>query len=199
MSRPLLPNTGPGARERILNTAYDLFAQRGIRAVGVDEVIERAGVAKATLYRHFPSKDELVLGFLEERERRWTHDRVESGALQRGITPEEQLLAIFDVFDDWFREEWSGRDQFEGCSFVNVLLELGPKHPAGEASLRHLENIRSIVRRLAAEAGLRDPANFARSWHILMKGSIVLAAAGDVDAAQRAKAMARLLIEAHRG
>ena len=199
MSRPLLPNTGPGARERILNTAYDLFAQRGIRAVGVDEVIERAGVAKATLYRHFPSKDELVLGFLEERERRWTHDRVESGALQRGITPEDQLLAIFDVFDDWFREEWSGRDQFEGCSFVNVLLELGPKHPAGEASLRHLENIRSIVRRLAAEAGLRDPANFARSWHILMKGSIVLAAAGDVDAAQRAKAMARLLIEAHRG
>jgi AcrR family transcriptional regulator len=199
VGRPLSAKTGPDARERILNTAYDLFAQRGIRGVGVDEVIERAGVAKATLYRHFPSKDELVLGFLEERERRWTHERVEAGALQRGITPEDQLLAIFDVFDDWFREEWSDRDQFEGCSFVNVLLELGPKHPAGEASVRHLENIRSIVKGLAEEAGLREPANFARSWHILMKGSIVQAAEGDVDAAQRAKAMARLLIEAHRG
>jgi AcrR family transcriptional regulator len=199
MGRPLSTRSRPDARERILNTAYDLFAQRGIRGVGVDEVIARAGVAKATLYRHFPSKDELVLGFLEERERRWTRDRVESGALQRGITPEEQLLAIFDVFDDWFREEWTDRDQFEGCSFVNVLLELGPKHPAGEASVRHLENIRSIVSGLAEEAGLREPANFARSWHILMKGSIVQAAEGDVDAAQRAKAMARLLIEAHRG
>jgi AcrR family transcriptional regulator len=199
MGRPLAAKTRPDPRERILNTAYDLFAQRGIRGVGVDEVIERAGVAKATLYRHFPSKDELVLGFLEERERRWTRERVESGALQRGITPEEQLLAIFDVFDEWFREEWSERDQFEGCSFVNVLLEMGPKHPAGEASVRHLENIRSIVSGLAEEAGLREPANFARSWHILMKGSIVQAAEGDVDAAQRAKAMARLLIEAHRG
>jgi AcrR family transcriptional regulator len=199
MGRPLSENMRTDARERILNTAYDLFAQRGVRAVGVDEVIERAGVAKATLYRHFPSKDELVLGFLVERERRWTRERVESGALQRGITPEEQLLAIFDVFDDWFREEWSNRDQFEGCSFVNVLLELGPKHPAGEASVQHLANIRSMVSGLAEEAGLRDPGNFARSWHILMKGSIIQAAEGDVDAAQRAKAMARLLIEAHRG
>src|SRR6202022_3351081 len=121
----------------------DLFAQRGVRGVGVDEVIERAGVAKATLYRHFPSKDELVLGFLQERERRWTRDRAESGPLQRGVTPDEQLLAIFDVFDEWFREEWSNRDQFEGCSFVNVLLEMGPKHPAGEASVQHLANIRS--------------------------------------------------------
>jgi AcrR family transcriptional regulator len=199
MGRPLSAKTEPDARERILNTAYDLFAQRGVRGVGVDEVIERAGVAKATLYRHFPSKDELVLGFLAEREQRWTRDRVEAGALARGSTAEEQLLAIFDVFDDWFREEWSNRGQFEGCSFVNVLLEFGPKHPAGEASVQHLENIRAIVSGLAAEAGLRDPASFARSWHILMKGSIVQAAEGDVDAAQRAKAMARLLIESHRG
>ena len=199
MPRQIATKPEGSARERILSTAYDLFSQRGVRGVGVDEVIERAGVAKATLYRHFGSKDELVLGFLEERERRWTRDRVESGALKRGATPEEQLLAIFDVFDDWFREEWSSRDQFEGCSFVNVLLELGSKHPAGAASVKHLENIRTIVSGLAEEAGLRDPADFARSWHILMKGSIVQAAEGDVDAAQRAKAMGRLLIEAHRG
>jgi len=90
---------GAGARERILGTAYELFSRRGVRAVGIDEVIERAGVAKATLYRHFHSKDELVLAFLDLREQRWTRDFVEAGALSRGSGPEERLLAIFDVFD----------------------------------------------------------------------------------------------------
>jgi AcrR family transcriptional regulator len=181
------------ARERILESAYDLFARRGIRSVGIDEVIERAGVAKATLYRHFPSKDDLVLAFLERREQRWTREWVETEAKRRGSNPEEQLLAIFDAFDEWFR-----RDDFEACSFINVMLEMGPQHPAGSASVHHLENIRSIVRRLAEEAGLRDPGPFAHSWHILMKGSIVAAAEGDLEAAQRAKAMARLVLEHHR-
>jgi AcrR family transcriptional regulator len=181
------------ARERILESAYDLFARRGIRSVGIDEVIERAGVAKATLYRHFPSKDDLVLAFLERREQRWTREWVETEAKRRGSNPEEQLLAIFDAFDEWFR-----RDDFEACSFINVMLEMGPQHPAGSASVHHLENIRSIVRRLAEEASLRDPGPFAHSWHILMKGSIVAAAEGDLEAAQRAKAMARLVLEHHR-
>jgi AcrR family transcriptional regulator len=183
----------PGARDRILTAAYELFASRGIRDVGVDEVIERAGVAKASLYRHFPSKDDLVIAFLELREERWTLDWVEAQARRRGTTPEEQLLAIFGLFDEWFH-----RDDFEACSFINVLLEMGPAHPAGRASVQHLANIRSIVRKLAEEAGLREPESFARSWHILMKGSIVSAAEGDADAAQRAKSMARLLIEQHR-
>jgi AcrR family transcriptional regulator len=183
----------PEARERILDTAYELFSCRGVRSVGVDELIEHAGVAKATLYRHFPSKDELVLAFLERRERRWTLDWVEAEARRGGSTPEEQLLAIFDAFDGWFR-----RDDFEACSFINVMLEMGPDHPAGRASIQHLENIRSIVQRLAEEAGLRDPDSFARSWHILMKGSIVSAAEGDTEAAQRAKSMARCLLDEHR-
>jgi AcrR family transcriptional regulator len=184
----------PQARERILDTAYELFSRHGIRAVGVDEVIQRAGVAKATLYRHFPSKDELVLAFLRRREQVWTIDWVEAEAKRGGSTPEEQLLAIFDAFDGWFR-----RDDFEACSFINVMLEMGPEHPASTASIGHLENIRSIVQRLAEEAGLRDPDSFARSWHILMKGSIVSAAEGDSEAAQRAKAMARCLLDEHRG
>jgi len=181
------------ARERVLDTAYELFSRRGIRAVGVEEVIERAGVAKATLYRHFPSKDALVLAFLERREERWTRGMVEAEARRRGATPEEQLLAIFDVFDEWFRTE-----DFDSCSFINVLLELGADHPAGRASIDHLSNIRSIVRQLADEAGLRDTDALARSWHILMKGSIVSAAERDLDAARRAKAMARELLEHHR-
>jgi AcrR family transcriptional regulator len=185
--------TGVSARQRILDASYELFSQRGIRAVGVNEVIDRAGVATATLYRHFPSKDHLVLAFLEMREQRWTHGLVEAGAQRRGSDPEERLLAIFDVFDDWFH-----REDFEACSFINVLLEMGPRHPAADASVEYLEHIRSIVRRFADEAGLRDTESFARSWHILMKGSIVSAAEGDREAARRGKAMARLLIDQHR-
>jgi AcrR family transcriptional regulator len=183
----------PGARERILDGSYELFSRRGVRDVGIDEVIEAAGVAKATLYRHFSSKDELVLAFLERREQLWTREFVEAGADSRGATPEERLLAIFDVFDEWFR-----REDFEACSFINVLLEMGAGHPAGGASMRHLENIRAIVSRLAREAGLRDPVSFAHSWHILMKGSIVAAQEGDVEAARRAQSMGRLLIDEYR-
>ena len=97
-----------------------------MRDVGVDEVIASAGVAKATLYRHFPSKDDLVLAFLERREQRWTHEWLEAEAKRRGTTPEERLLAIFDVFGEWFR-----RDDFEACAFINVLLEMGTEHSPG--------------------------------------------------------------------
>jgi len=182
------------ARDRILASAYELFSRKGIRAVGIDEVITRADVAKATLYRHFASKDELVLAFLREREQLWTKDWVEAEARRRGDTPEEQLLAIFDLFDEWFQ-----RDDFEGCSFINVLLEMNDREtPVGRASAAHLANIRSIVAGLAEEAGLDEPEQFAHSWHILMKGSIVAAGEGDRDAAKRAQAMGRLLIAQHR-
>lgn len=181
------------ARERILSAAYDLFAQRGVRDVGIDEVVERAGVAKATLYRHFSSKDALVLAFLERREQRWTIGLVESEARRRGSTPDERLLAIFDVFDDWFQSVG-----FDACSFINVLLEMGSEHPLGKASIGHLRNIRTIVTQLATEAGCTEPAELAHSLHILMKGSIIAAAEGDALAAKRAKAMARRLVDQHR-
>jgi AcrR family transcriptional regulator len=187
--RPNIP-----ARERILETAYDLFSRRGIRGVGVDEVIERAAVAKATLYRHFSSKDELVIAFLARREELWTKGYVETEARRRGETPEARLLAIFDVFDEWFHE-----DGFDGCSFINVLLEIAdPGHPIARATVGHLENIRDILRTLATEAGLRDPDGFARKWHILMKGSIVSAGEGDLDAAKRAQEIGRLLLAEYR-
>jgi AcrR family transcriptional regulator len=182
------------ARDRILSSAYELFSHHGIRAVGVDEVIKQAQVAKATLYRHFASKDDLVLAFLQQREQLWTKEWVEAEARRRADTPEEQLLAIFDLFDEWFN-----REDFEGCSFINVLLEMNDrKTTLGGASAVHLANIRSIIRQLATEAGLRDPEQFAHSWHILMKGSIVAAGEGDRDAARRAQAMGRLLIAQYR-
>ena len=179
------------ARERILAASYELFSKRGIRAVGTEEVLTNAGVAKSTLYRHFPSKEELVMAFLQRREQRWTREYVEAEARRRGSTPRERLLAIFEVFDEWFH-----RDDFEGCSFVNVLLEMGDlDSPLGKASAAHLEYIRSVVRTLAEEAGVHDSETFAHSWHILMKGSIVAAGEGDELAGRRAREMGEDLLD----
>lgn len=178
------------ARERILETAYALFSRSGIRAVGVDTVVAESGVAKMTLYRHFPSKDDLVLAFLERREELWTRGWVEAETGRRASSPGERLLAIFDIFDEWFH-----RDDFEGCSFINVLLEMDDReHVIHTAAARHLANIRAFVRGLAKEAGVRDPETFARQWHTLMKGSIVAAGEGDKDAARAAKEVAKLLL-----
>ncbi|MEB4210905.1 TetR/AcrR family transcriptional regulator [Mycobacterium sp. 94-17] len=186
------PSASP--RERVLTAAYDLFSRRGIHAVGTDEVIARAGVARATLYRHFATKNDLVLAVLKRREELWTDGLIDEQSRRRGNTPEEQLLAIFDVMHDWFQQ----RDGCEGCSFINVLLEVGPDHPAGQACITHIEHVRDIVRRRAVAAGLIDVEDFASSWHILMKGAIILAAVGDLDAALRARKMARSLIDEHR-
>jgi AcrR family transcriptional regulator len=194
MTTPEVTPPAASARERLLSAAYELFSRRGIRAVGTDEVIERAGVARATLYRHFATKDDLVLAVLKRREEIWTHGLIEAQSEERGNTPEEQLLAIFDVMHDWFQL----RDGYEGCSFINVLLELGADHPAGRASVAHIDHVRDIVRRRAFAAGLTEVEDFAWSWHILMKGAIILAAVGDLGAAQRAQKMARTLIDQHR-
>jgi AcrR family transcriptional regulator len=180
-----------GARGRILDAAYELFSKRGIRAVGTEEVLAKAEVAKSTLYRHFASKEELALAFLQRREQLWTREFVLAEARSRGSTPREHLLAIFDVFDEWFQ-----RDDFEGCSFINVLLEMGDlDSPLGKASAAHLEYIRSAVRTLAEEAGVQDSETFAHSWHILMKGSIVAAGEGDKLAGKRARAMGEDLLD----
>jgi len=180
-------------RDRIVNSAYDLFARRGIRDVGINELISNSGVAKATFYRHFASKNELVLAFLEKRDQVWTANAIMGEARRRADAPEQQLLAIFDVFTDWFH-----RTDFEACSFINVLLEMGASHPLGRASIDYLAKIRGHVKQLADEAGLQRIDDFSRSWHILMKGSIISAAEGDLDAAQRARRLGMWLIADHR-
>lgn len=177
------------ARERIVRAAYPLFVQHGIRDTSVEQVREAAGIPAVEFDRLFGSRDELAVAFLEMRESEWTVGIVEAGARSRGTTPEGVLLAIFDVFDEWFH-----RDDYEACTFINVLLEMGKGHPLGQASVAHLLHIRTLVSTLAAEAGLRDPEEFALSWHILMKGSIINAVEGDRSAALRARAMAEDLI-----
>lgn len=172
-------------------TAYQLFSRRGVRAVGVDTIINQAKVAKMTLYRYFPSKDDLVLAFLERRQQLWTEQWLEPAVMARASTAGDRLLAVFDVFDGWFQ-----RDDFEGCSFINVLLEIAePANVLRVASAAYLANIRTFLRSLATEAGARDPDDFARKWHILMKGCIVAAGEGDRTAARRARVVARLLLD----
>jgi AcrR family transcriptional regulator len=177
------------ARERIMVVAYDLFCRHGIRAVGVDTIIEHSGVAKMTLYRHFGSKDALVLAVLDRREELWTREWLQAEVMRRATDPADRLLAIFDVFDGWFR-----RRSFEGCLFINALINFLSKHPIHKASREQLVRIRSFIEGLASEAGVADPASFARQWHILMKGSNVAAGEGDVDAALRAQAIGKLLL-----
>ena len=116
--------------------------------------------------------------------------RFEQEARVLGTLNHPNLLAIFDVFHDWFQK----REDFDGCSFINVLLELGAAHPARQASIQYLDTIRTIVRERAEAAGLVDVDDFARSWHILMKGSIIAATEGDLQAARRAQAMGRSVI-----
>src|ERR1035438_1843037 len=93
------PATRDTGRERVGRAAYELFSKDGVRAVGVDAIIAHAGTAKMTLYRNFPSKDDLIIDFLQRRERLWTREWLEAESQRRGVTPRQQLLAIFDVLD----------------------------------------------------------------------------------------------------
>lgn len=177
-------------RERLLAAAYDLFAANGVNQVGIDTILGKSGCAKASLYSNFRSKTGLAIAFLERREALWTRGWLEARINRPGATPEERLLAIFDVFDGWFHEK-----SFEGCSFVNVLLESRAESPVRRAASRHLSRIRAIVRGLARKAKLREPEKFAQCWHMLMKGSIVSAGEGNRNAARDAKRAAHLVID----
>lgn len=174
--------------------AYDLFGHRGIRDVGIAELILRAGVAKATFYGHFTSKDELVLAFLERCHQNLTVEQIVAECRKSSEDPVTQILTIFDVLDGWFRQ-----DDFQACAFVSTMLAVGPTHPLGEASISYLAEVRAFMRALAEEAGLDRPDVFARSCHILTKGSIISAVEGDREAAVLAKRMAVSLISAHGG
>ena len=188
-----MPVSG-STRERILDAAYELFSRHGTQSVGINAVIEHAGVAKRTLYRHFQSKDELVVEFLRLREERWTKNWLQGEVERRATAPDERLLAIFDVFHDWFQ-----REDMEGCSFINVLLEVDDRtSPVRHATVEHLAAIREFLAALAREAGIEDAEAFARRWHILMKGSIVSAQEGDLEAARRAQEVGRVLLERER-
>jgi len=176
--------------DRLLAAAYDLFTHHGIAQVGIDAVIAKSGCAKASLYNQFGSKEGLALSFLELREALWTREWLQAEIMRRATTPEGRLLAVFELFDEWFEQS-----DFEGCTFVNVLLESAPGSPIRQAAADHLTKVREIMLPLAEAAGLQDPERFTRVWYMLMMGSIVSACEGDQQAAREVSGAAKILLE----
>jgi AcrR family transcriptional regulator len=186
------PSTGNrlSARERLLAAANDLFYDEGIHAVGIDRVIEQAGVAKASLYNTFGSKDELVRAYLQSRHVRST-ERI-ARALQRHDAPRERLLAVFDAQAELFADP-----AFHGCAFANATAETRPGSNAMEAVEDYRNWMRSLLTELSEQAGAADPARLARQLHMLYDGSMQSARMdGDTGAAVAARAAAEVLLDA---
>lgn len=156
--------------ERILATASELFYQKGIQHVGINEVIANSDVAKRTFYKHFPSKDKLILEVMLYREKQWLQWFEESVA-QRGKTAKDKLLATFDVLGEWYAQP-----DFRGCPFINAVLELAnANHPAHHVSVTLREAIRTHVMKLATAAGVREPHAFSQQYLLLIGGASLMA------------------------
>jgi AcrR family transcriptional regulator len=152
------------ARERILLTAHDLFYRQGIRSTGIDTVIARAGVTKVTFYRHFKSKNDLIVAYLEYRHERWM--RWFTAALQRhGGT----LQALVPTMAEWFRSP-----EYRGCAFINGVSEIAPALPqVTEITRRHKAEMQQAIAALLPDVRRRQTV--ARSLALVIDGSIVQA------------------------
>jgi AcrR family transcriptional regulator len=153
------------ARDRILRAAAELFYRDGILATGVDALIERANVAKATFYRHFPSKDLLVLAWLRGPDARWI-DWVVPEVERRAGSPLERLIVFWDVLGDWLEAHG-----FVGCPFLNTLVEIrDPEAPARREIEAFVNEVEAHLGRTAAAAGLQDASELARRMRYLAMG-----------------------------
>ncbi len=158
------------ARQQILETASELFYQKGIQHVGINEVIAASGIAKRTLYRWFPSKDLLIEEVMKYRAKQWIQ-WFEMAVSERGNTPKERLLATFDVLREWYASPG-----FRGCPFINAVLEIADaSHKAHQVSINLRESIRQIIMRLAAEAGIKNPDFFSQQYLLLIGGASLMA------------------------
>jgi AcrR family transcriptional regulator len=166
------------AKERILATASDLFYRQGYRATGINQILAESGVAKASLYDHFDSKDDILHEYLRETA---SHEIVE---MRREVaafpTPEERYVGALKILIPWIKET-----DFRGCPFQNILAEAPPGDPRiRQVARRHHENIRTLLRELtedlvASRPDLShiDPAHVADQYFLLLEGAIALAAA----------------------
>jgi AcrR family transcriptional regulator len=177
------------ARERLLAAADELFYRDGVHSTGIDAVIEKAGVAKGSLYYIFGGKDELVAAYLRRRLDTW-RDRVK--AAQAGIDdPEEKILAVFDALADYV-----SLPEYRGCPFVNAAAEA----PAGKAQELAIKEYRRWVREsfdgLAADTGVADPAALADALILLYDGALATAEVASTarTAAMTAKRIARITV-----
>ena len=179
------------ARDRLLDAADELFYDYGVHTVGIDRVIERAGVAKASLYNTFGSKDELIRAYLERRHERRRADIEE--AFARCETPRERLLAVFDVLRA--RLERPGT---RGCAFINAGAEAPLGGSIERASDEYRGWVRALFRELTEEIGVADPDALAAQLALLYDGVAVSARMdhGALDAASAARAAAAALLDA---
>jgi AcrR family transcriptional regulator len=183
-------------REHLIETATRLFYTDGFNATGVDRIIAEAGVARMTLYKHFKSKNELILAVLRRRDeefREWFRDAIEA----RARRPQDQLLAMVDGLDEWFAGKAFGGLVFSGCAFINACAEFSdPANPAHRIAAEHKKMLLDYITRIARQARARDPDQLARQLMLLKEGAIVtMQVSGDREAAARAKLMAARLME----
>jgi AcrR family transcriptional regulator len=180
----------PSARERLLAAANELFYEEGVHTVGIDRVIEHAGVAKGSLYNTFGSKDELIRAYLETRHANMA--RRITQALERYDTPRERLLGVFEAQRDLFAEPG-----YRGCAFARASAESHPGDLVELATEDYRAWVRSLFTRLAEEAGVPDPPGLARQLHLLYDGSGLSARMDhDPSAAAAARDAAATLLDA---
>ncbi|KUM68115.1 TetR/AcrR family transcriptional regulator [Streptomyces griseorubiginosus] len=178
------------ARDRILDTASELFYAHGFHAVGVDRLIAESGVAKATLYKQFPSKDDVVAAYLHRMDDSWRR-QLRSAALAAGDDPREQLFGLFVAL------ERAAREGTLGCAFINAAAEFAPGSTAHAITVEHKHAVRCWVRDLAAAAGAADPETLAFQLTVLIDGTLAATrVAHAAAAAEAAKRAAHDLLEA---
>lgn len=178
-------------RELLLDTAWELFCQNGYRAVGIDTVLAKAGVAKMTLYNHFASKEELIVAVLEQRSGELLAG-VDAAIEAAGRSPTKQLSAVFDGLKHWFRT-----DDFKGCAFIRALSEYPePDHAIHQTAWRHKRQMNARLLTIVTDAGAKNPAQLADTMSLLIDGSIVAAhATGSPQSADAARTAALSLLK----
>ena len=191
MPRP--PAETPKAADRILSTASDLFYREGARAVGVDEIVAKAGATKPSLYRAFASKDQLIAAYLEgQGEYAWTD--FEAAAQAHPDDPRAQLIFYIDALG-----ERALKPGYRGCGLSNAAVEYPePNHPGRKVAVRHKDAVRERLREMTKAMGARKPKKLADSLLLLIEGVFVTSQLfGPEGPAAAAKGAAEALIEAH--
>jgi AcrR family transcriptional regulator len=183
------------ARQRILETADRLFYQHGVRGVGIDRVIAEAGVAKMSLYKHFPSKDDLILAVLRFREQS-SLAFFRSAMERHGRKARSPLRAFFAALKEWFESPG-----FRGCPFQNTAVELAdPKHPGTEFVRGHKRRFNEFLRGLVEASIGKAAARVAPAVAVLVEGAVVTAVIeGNADAADVARDAALKLVSEEKG
>ncbi|MFI5832144.1 TetR/AcrR family transcriptional regulator [Micromonospora sp. NPDC051300] len=179
------------ARDRILETAFRLFYAYGPRGVGVDTVIAESGVAKATLYKHFPRKDDLVLAYLDKVDLAWS-GALRAAARAAGDDPRDQLVGMFDALTGACR-----REGYHGCAFINTAAESSAGSAVHARTVAHKNAVRAWVTELARQAGAAEPELLARQLTLLLDGGLAGGVLdGDPAIAEAARSTARALVDA---